>query len=134
MNQARLAEAPDHPQRQNIVLVPEMLKRHLIPSEETLGPKTTEANVPPVSPQSSKQLVRKMTDSLWICYWNRQVKEWVGIIFIMFTSKIILYIVVYWQGTCPSLIKKTLKTHLPAHFTTRSNKKGFFNFKLGPLL
>ena len=89
MNQARLAEAPDHPQRQNIVLVPEMLKRHLIPSEETLGPKTTEANVPPVSPQSSKQLVRKMTDYVWICYWNRQVKEWVGIIFIMFTSKII---------------------------------------------
>ena len=80
MDQARLAEAQDLPHYQNIVLVPAMLKRHLIPSEETLGPKATKVTVPSDSPQSSKKLLRKMSDYRWICYWNRQFKEWVNII------------------------------------------------------
>ena len=81
LDQARLAEAQDLPHYQNIVLVPAMLKRHLIPSEETLGPKFTKVNVETDSPQSSKKLLKKMSDYRWICYWNRQFKELVRSIF-----------------------------------------------------
>ena len=80
MDQARLAEAMNLPHYQNIVLVPAMFKRHIIPSEETLGPKTAKAKAN-ISPQSSKKLLRKMSDYRWICYWNRQFKELVRSIF-----------------------------------------------------
>ena len=83
MDQARLDEAMDLPPYPNIVLVPGIVKRHIIPSEDTLGPKATKINVPTNSTQSSKKLFRKMSDYIWICYWNRQFKELVRSIFIL---------------------------------------------------
>ena len=88
MDQTRLADTQNLPHYQKTVLIPAMFKRHLIPSEDTLGPKITKSYVPSDSPQSSKKLLRKMSDYRWICYWNRQFKDLVGNISILFTSDI----------------------------------------------